>query len=170
MKTQIRAFLMLLLSMLVTQSCAGTNNTNLSIIDAEHRLYSESSALALDWLKALAVEDSGLLLEYALPEYKQSVKTGVENKDSKLFRYFYGSSNSVSKVLRSLVEQDYFLLAHNSNNKTYGISICYFDAEKNQLHTNIEKINFYNMSTKKHGYCQYFFKADGKWHASFELN
>jgi hypothetical protein len=137
-------------------------------------LYDAAMSAARRWQKAVSEGNVDALVEFALPEYKESVRSKLRDPSSVLHRYYFGESNSLYRLFGDAMAIKVALIAHRSPRATTarpeGITACYYDTKRVDPRSKDEILGLMTLQGISVAQCIYFFESDGRWYSNFEYN
>lgn len=137
-------------------------------------LFDSVKATARRWQMAVQSKDSVELTKFALPEYKEKVQSELRKNDSVLYKYFFGSSHSVSSLFSGSKQLEYAFIAHWSSKAASaipeGVTVCYYDKSKVNPGTGRDVVQLLSISDMSTVFCMYFFEDSGQWYSNFEFS
>jgi hypothetical protein len=153
------------ISLLATNTLA-----NPEVIPQSSPLWKELMRVAIKWKNAVLNKDIKVLVDYALPEYKESVSSKLRDQGSDMYRLFFKNKKSFYKILKTAKEVKIVLVKHKGlEDAGEGVSAYYYDGERIKLKfpLSIEKAR--ELYDRGDIIEVFFFKDEGRWLASFEL-
>lgn len=137
-------------------------------------LYKQLLPIAVNWQAALVKKDIVALVNYTFDEYKDGIRTSLEDKDSDLYRYFYSGKNSAynhfkkSKSYKILIFRDQSLYGNQE-----WINIFYYDETKCSLKIPLSDKVIQNIISYKDNRVitnEIFTFDEGRWHTTYSIN
>ena len=87
------------ISLLATNTLA-----NPEVIPQSSPLWKELMRVAIKWKNAVLNKDIKVFVDYALPEYKESVSSKLRDQGSDMYRLFFKNKKSFYKILKTAKE------------------------------------------------------------------
>lgn len=149
---------------------AANTSANCEVIPQESSLWNELMGVATRWKNAVLNKDIKVLVDYALPEYKESVNSKLRDQSSDMYRIFFKNTKSFYEILKTAKRLKIVLVKHKGlENAGEGVSAYYYDGEriKPKFPISIEKAR--ELYDRGDIIQVFFFKDEGQWFTSFEF-
>ena len=171
------ASFLILIGMLFFTCSFGHGNSSREILSKESAIYKETISVATRWKDAVLDRDIEALVSLALPEAQESVRADLKNKDSQLYRLFYGNesiirkgSRSVYELLSSAKSLKIVLVEHKSLEKLgNGLTAYYYDERTFKPNFPLSHKEAQILVDKGDLWAMFFFRAEGRWYTSYEF-
>jgi hypothetical protein len=171
------ASFLILIGFLLINSRLGHGNSSREILSKNSAIYKETISVVSRWKDAVLDRDIEALVAFALSEAQESVRADLKNKDSQLYRLFYGNesnirkgSRSVYELLRSAKSLKIVLVEHKSLEKLgNGITAYYYDNQTLKPNFPISFKEAQILVEKGDLWTMFFFRAEGRWYTSYEF-